>query len=1061
MKIFSWLRSNILFALTLFLLAFIPLYPKLPIINVTHTWVYIRAEDFIVAAVFFLWTVLMFKRKVSFKTPLTIPIIIFWIVGAIATIHGILLIFPTLANVFPNVALMNYLRRIEYMSLFFIAYSAIKDKRVIPYVVGVLAFTLFLVSFYGVGQKFFGFPAFLTMNEEFAKGTPIYLSALSRVSSTFGGHYDLAAYLVLTIPLLSSMVFGFKNLFIKFLLLLPISLGFVVLFMTVSRVSFIVLLLAMILLLILQKQKKVILAMVSLFLIVLIFLSFSTSLLARFGNTVKQIDVLVDMEGNAVGNIQEIPTESFKDKLVLIKFARNKNEVDSNIGGKAEEIKASTPSSLVFLASQLPSKVLVLVQPNASTGENLPQGTGYVNLPLTPIEKKIDRFFYIKTSDSPHIEEILAIEGEFMIKKAIAYDLSFTTRFQGEWPRAIAVFKKDIFFGGGYSAVGLAVDNDYFRILGEVGLLGFISYFSILLIAFVYVKKVLPQVDSRIVRSFLYGFIAGSFGLILNATLIDVFEASKIAFTFWLLLGIAIGITSLYQKGEVNPYKEFKKAITSSLAVISYLFTTVVVAFSGILNYFFVGDDFIWFRWIADCQSAILGRCPTAGAAIFSYFTNSNGFFYRPGTKAYFFLMYSIFWLNQSAYHLVSIFLHFAVAMLLFLIFKRILKDFFLSALSAFLFIILSGPSEEVFWISATGHLFNALFILLSLFLFILWREKKKNLFFVLSILSIIFSLLFYELGIVAPLIIILYSFVFEEKFDFKALLKKKNYSIFFLPIIPYFAIRYFSGSHWLNGDYSYNLLKLPFNLVGNTIGYFMLSIFGPSTLPLYEKLRILSKSNFIFALIIFAAAIFAGTFIYKKIIRKMASEEQRIIIFGFLFFIVSLLPFLGFGNITSRYSYLASAGFILIFVFFLKKIYVYLENINGRDIALGSLVIIISLFSLVQIIELQKVQSDWLDAGKKVQTFVISLDNQYKDSWKSEAMNLYFVNVPIRQGDAWVFPVGLKDVVWFVTQNDKIRVYQSSSLEEAFSSVKDPVKDTVFLFNDTGAIEKKFKPVQ
>lgn len=102
MKIFKWFFNNIFLFITLFLLIFIPLYPKLPIINITHTWVYVRAEDFIVASVFFLWTVLMFKRKVNLKTPLTMPIIIFWIVGAIATIHGILLIFPTLANVFPT-----------------------------------------------------------------------------------------------------------------------------------------------------------------------------------------------------------------------------------------------------------------------------------------------------------------------------------------------------------------------------------------------------------------------------------------------------------------------------------------------------------------------------------------------------------------------------------------------------------------------------------------------------------------------------------------------------------------------------------------------------------------------------------------------------------------------------------------------------------------------------------------------------------------------------------------------------------------------------------------------
>ena len=143
MKIIKWLFDNILFVLTLFLLAFIPLYPKKPIVNIQHTWVYIRAEDFVVLFILLIWLVLLLGKKITLKTPLTLPIIIFWIIGAVTTMHGILLIFPLLSDVFPNVAFLSFLRRIEYMSLFFVAYSGMKDKRFIPYIVGVLAITLF------------------------------------------------------------------------------------------------------------------------------------------------------------------------------------------------------------------------------------------------------------------------------------------------------------------------------------------------------------------------------------------------------------------------------------------------------------------------------------------------------------------------------------------------------------------------------------------------------------------------------------------------------------------------------------------------------------------------------------------------------------------------------------------------------------------------------------------------------------------------------------------------------------------------------------------------------
>ena len=150
---------------TLFLLAFIPLYPKLPLFDIKNTWVYIRVEDFLVVLILSVLAVFIYKKKITLKTPLTMPILIFWLVGAIATIHGILIIFPTLANVFPNVAFLSYVRRIEYLSVFFVAYAAMREKRYLKYVVAIVAFTLILVSVYGIGQRYLGFSSYLTMSE--------------------------------------------------------------------------------------------------------------------------------------------------------------------------------------------------------------------------------------------------------------------------------------------------------------------------------------------------------------------------------------------------------------------------------------------------------------------------------------------------------------------------------------------------------------------------------------------------------------------------------------------------------------------------------------------------------------------------------------------------------------------------------------------------------------------------------------------------------------------------------------------------------------------------------
>ena len=474
MKILKFISENILFLLILLLLAVIPLYPKIPVLDVAHTWVYIRIEDFLVLFAGIVFFVQLVRKKATLKTPLTIPIIVFWVVGAVATIYGVIFIFPKLVAAFPSVAALHFLRRVEYLSLFFVAFSAMRSRKFVPHIVAVLAITLIIVVIYGVGQRYLGFPAFLTMNEEFAKGVPLKLSALSRISSTFAGHYDLAAYLVMLIAILSSMIFGFKNLLVKVFLFLCAVSGLVLLLMTASRVSFAVYLVTITFLLVLHKKKLLILPVVVLSLLVM---SLFTGISERFGSTISQVDVVVDARtGKAIGIAKEDKT------------------------GK------------------------VVIEEKESTGEDLPKGTGYINLPSksTSAGKNVE-YHRSKITDGSESTEITNLEGDFVVKKVLAYDVSFTTRFQGTWPRAFEAFTRNFLLGSGYSSISLASDNNYLRILGEVGALGFISYLGIFLVYFIAVRRILPDVTDKTSRAYILGVVAALFGIGLNAVLIDVF----------------------------------------------------------------------------------------------------------------------------------------------------------------------------------------------------------------------------------------------------------------------------------------------------------------------------------------------------------------------------------------------------------------------------------------------------------------------------------------------------------------------------------------------------------
>lgn len=114
---------------------------------------------------------------------------------------------------------------------------------------------------------------------------------------------------------------------------------------------------------------------------------------------------------------------------------------------------------------------------------------------------------------------------------------SFQIRFQIEWPRAIAAFIKNPFLGTGYSSLDIATDNDFLRSLGEIGILGTASFALILIEVG---KRIYSATvgNSKLIRFFSGGILAMLIAFIVNGLFIDVFEASKVASLFWMMLGL-------------------------------------------------------------------------------------------------------------------------------------------------------------------------------------------------------------------------------------------------------------------------------------------------------------------------------------------------------------------------------------------------------------------------------------------------------------------------------------------------------------------------------------------
>lgn len=475
-KLLNWFKTRSLFIFSLVLLIAVPLYPKFPLKGVEGTWVAIRVDDFLIGIAILAWALNQFLRKIPIRKSRIFQLfVLYWLIGLLANISAFLI--TDVINW--RLALIHWLRRIEYMSLFFIAFDSFSQKKDFKALISGIWLTLVAVFTYGLGQKYWGWPVISTMNEEFSKGILLYLDKWTRISSTFAGHYDLAVWLVMILAITPAIIVYSKKWWQKILVFIPGLMAFHLLILTASRISFAAYLIGITFTLVFLKKHWWLFPVLGLSL----FFGFqSKELNARLAASFEFIPVI---------------SQKVSQKMAFLKKP------------------APTPAP-TLIPTPLPTEIL-------RPGEIAP----------TKRPKKIRE---LRTWPKPEEAQAAAVR-------------SSNIRFQVEWPRAVRAFLRNPLLGSGFSSLGLATDNDYLRMLGETGIMGASAF---LLIIFHLLKEgfsiVIKKKENWILAA---GFLGAMIGFISNAVFIDVFEASKIAFYFWLLMGLMYKLVKTNKKNEV------------------------------------------------------------------------------------------------------------------------------------------------------------------------------------------------------------------------------------------------------------------------------------------------------------------------------------------------------------------------------------------------------------------------------------------------------------------------------------------------------------------------------
>lgn len=486
-NLLKWFDDHLIHILVGIFIFLTPLVPKLPLHNVNYTYIAIRTEDLYMVGLIVIYGIQLLRKKVTINRQFLLPMALFWLAAFVSFIFGFYVMKTIEVG---NVGFLNALRRVEYMSIFFIAASVIKSKKDFFYFLSLNCFVLFIVLFYAVGQKFIGWPAVQTMNPEYAKGYFLFLTPEARVSSTFAGHYDLAAYLVFLMPIVTGLYFFRKNLLYFGLVIFSIF----VLVLTASRISYGAFVISLFPFLIFIRKPKHLIILIA---ITAVFTLSSNTLTSRFKRT-------------------------FQVKQIF---------VNQNTGQVVVPQKIST--------SEVPAGSFYFGTSNAqNTDPNLLKANLLEDVRNASARK-------LSTAEA----ELLAASMEARLKavNTIVSDISFSTRLQVEWPRAVKAFLRNPLLGTGPSSITEATDNDYLRSIGEFGLFGSLTFAFIF---FLIVKNVFISL-SKVTKEEKYiylGFLFGLGGLLFNAGYIDVFEASKDAFFFWMMAGLIIGSLQLLAK---------------------------------------------------------------------------------------------------------------------------------------------------------------------------------------------------------------------------------------------------------------------------------------------------------------------------------------------------------------------------------------------------------------------------------------------------------------------------------------------------------------------------------
>ena len=287
--------------------------------------------------------------------------------------------------------------------------------------------------------------------------------------------------------------------------------------------------------------------------------------------------------------------------------------------------------------------------------------------------------------------------------------------------------------------------------------------------------------------------------------------------------------------------------------------------------------------------------------------------YYRPVFMALFTLNYSIFGTTAWGWHLMSVLVHTAVTLLVWLVLKEMTNRNEVATISAALFAVHPAHSESIAWISGVTDPLMALFLLPAFYFYVRFKKSGRKSFMALALVLFLPAVFSKETAFALPLVIAyceIFHFGGTERLR-KRILSAATLTVpFCVPAAVYLVMRYIALGHLAPQGSRFEL-----STVLGTAPLVVLKYLGLSLIPIGYNLQ-----HYTAPVLSFLEFSFIGPLLLiGAIAAALVLAKSRELSFAGAWFLIYLLPPLaGLRQfkpeyfVQERYLYLPSIGVCL-----------------------------------------------------------------------------------------------------------------------------------------------------